>query len=1194
MHIKEITFENFKSFGRKVTIPFYEGFTTISGPNGSGKSNIIDGILFVLALSTTRTMRAEKLTDLIFKGEKADRQPKYTQVTLLFDNTNREMPIDTDEVKIARKVKVAKNGYYSYYYLNDKACQLGDIHAQLSKARVTPEGYNVVMQGDVMEIINMTPFERRKIIDEIAGVTEFDNKTDRAKNELEIVWDRTERVNIIIDEVNTQLKKLETERDHALKYQSLQKERHKYEGYAYLAKLKDSIAEQDKIVGEMEKLTQRTESLKQTLEEKNTIVAERKSRLDELNSQIMQKGEEEQLQIKKEIEELKGKISYSSTLINSAKAEIEKIDARRRQILIDIDSKNGEITQMQEKISEETLRYEGVESEIREQKTKLMLIKSKIAEIDVKFVKTRDALSTVRGEIEATRDEKNELMREQDRLIDAARRKESEISDMNREVEEAKLKSKDVDADIQDVEAEVEEFTSTIKSHNKDLSDLESNRSQIKSVVSDLEENLREAQSEYAMAAARIRATKEVGSYSNSVDAVLKAKESRQLPGIYGTVAQLGKVQGEYTTALGIAAGGGMQNVIVDSDEDAARGINYLKRNKFGRVTFLPMNKMRTGSVPPLPKLDGVIDYAIDLVDFDPKFYPAFWHIFRDTLIVDDLTTARKLMGSKKIVTLDGDSVGKSGSMTGGSINKGRSISFAAAEEEKVTKYAEIITEYEARRTKAIEKLDAVDGQLAKVNRDIAECEKEISIREMQIEEIRGRESRLKELIETSTTRISEIEAERETMRQKMKDVTSDIQEKESEIDELDVKVTALENELSGSEVPKLNADADRVESEISRLNERLRDITAEIKSIGLELEYANNKISDGRTQIKEMDESKTAHRTSITECKESTETAQSELDGKEVRIKELEDELFELKNERKKASEMFEIESAQAQRTATQLERMDNQIQALVATEKALIVQIESLKKEIEERNISIKEADEEDNREGAGDEEEDPDEDEYPSSESVRLRLESIHAAMTALEPVNMLAIAEYDAVIERLSELTSRRDVLIHEREEILSRIEKYAQHKKKLFMESFDAINENFKTIFAELSEGTGDLMLEDEEDPFAGGLTIRAQPKDKTLQRMESLSGGEKSLTSMTLLFAIQRYRPAPFYAFDEVDMNLDGINAEKMAKRIKEASKTAQFIVVSLRKPMIEAANRTVGVAMQENNITSITGVVLH
>lgn len=1174
MHIKAITFENFKSFGRKVTIPFYEGFTTISGPNGSGKSNIIDGILFVLALSTTRTMRAEKLTDLIFKGEKADRQPKYTQVTLVFDNTSRDMAFDADEVKITRKVKLAKNGYYSYYYLNDKPCQLGDIHAQLSKARVAPEGYNVVMQGDVMEIINMTPFERRKVIDEIAGVTEFDNKTDRAKSELEIVWDRTERVNIVIDEVNNQLEKLETERDHALKYQSLKEEQHRYEGYAYLAKLKDSIAEQEKMGGEMENLTQRTESLKQTLDEKNAAVAERESRLEELNTQIMQKGEEEQLEIKKEIEELKGKIAYSNNLINSSTAEIEKIDARRRQILMDIDVKNGEITQMQEKTSEEALRHDGVESEVREQKTKLMLLKSKIAEIDVKFVKTRDALSIVRGELEATRDEKNELMREQDRLIDAARRKESEINDINREIEEAKLKSKNIDDDIQDVGAEVENFTKTVETHNKDLNDLESNRSQIKSVVSDLEDELRKAQSEYAMAAARIRATKEVGSYSNSVEAVLKAKESRQLPGVYGTVAQLGKVQGEYTLALGIAAGGGMQNIVVDSDEDAARGINYLKRTKLGRATFLPMNKMRTGSLPPLPKSDGVIDYAINLVDFDSKFYPAFWHIFRDTLIVDDLSTARKLMGSKKIVTLDGDAVGTSGSMTGGSINKSQSISFAAAEEEKVTKYAAIITEYESRRSKAIEKLDAVDGQIAKVNRDIAGCEKEVSIRQMQIEEIRGREARLKELISGSTTRILEIEAERETMRQKMKDVASAIGEKESAIGELDVKVTALENELSGSEIPKLNSDADRVESEIGRLNERLRDIDAEIKSMELELEYTNNKITDGRARIEEMDESKTSYLASISECKESITTAQSELEGKEVRIKELDDELFELKNERKKAKEIFDIEQAEATRTASQLERLDNQIKALDATEHALIEQIKALKKEIEGRDIS--------------------DDEDIPSSESVRLRLESIHKAMSDLEPVNMLAIAEYDAVLERLSELTSRRDILIHEREEILERIEKYAQHKKKLFMESFDAINENFKQIFTELSDGTGELMLEDEEDPFAGGMTIKAQPKDKTLQRMESLSGGEKSLTSMTLLFAIQQYRPAPFYAFDEVDMNLDGMNAEKMAKRIKKAAETAQFIVVSLRKPMIEAANRTVGVAMQENNITSITGVVLH
>ncbi len=248
MHIKEIELQNFKSFGKKVKIPFFDDFTTISGPNGSGKSNIIDGILFALGLSNSRVLRAEKLTDLIFNASNGRKD--FAQVTIRFDNKDREMPVESDDVVITRKVRQTESGYYSYYYFNDTPVSLTDIHNYLSRAKITPEGYNVVMQGDVTRIIEMTATERRKIIDEIAGVAEFDDKKEQALNELEIVRERIERVDIILAEVDDQLRKLQQERDQALKYQSLRDEKRKYEGYVLLARLKDARNELDKITHE--------------------------------------------------------------------------------------------------------------------------------------------------------------------------------------------------------------------------------------------------------------------------------------------------------------------------------------------------------------------------------------------------------------------------------------------------------------------------------------------------------------------------------------------------------------------------------------------------------------------------------------------------------------------------------------------------------------------------------------------------------------------------------------------------------------------------------------------------------------------------------------------------------------------------------------------------------------------------------
>lgn len=306
MFIKEIEFVNFKSFGKRVKIPFYEGFTAISGPNGSGKSNIIDGILFALGLSGSKTMRAEKLTDLIFNDSKS-KQPEFAQVTITFDNTDRKAPVEADAFEISRKIKQTKSGYYSYFYFNGKSVSLTEVHELLGKAGVTPEGYNVVMQGDISQITaKMSPTERRKIIDEIAGVSEFDEKKQKSLAELDIVKEQIEKIDIIIEEVKTQLDRLSSEREHALKYRTLREEKQKYEGYLILSKLKDAKTELTNVENEIAKYETLETETEEKIKERETEQKEAETKLSALNAEIRQKGEDEQILIKKEIEEIKG------------------------------------------------------------------------------------------------------------------------------------------------------------------------------------------------------------------------------------------------------------------------------------------------------------------------------------------------------------------------------------------------------------------------------------------------------------------------------------------------------------------------------------------------------------------------------------------------------------------------------------------------------------------------------------------------------------------------------------------------------------------------------------------------------------------------------------------------------------------------------------------------------------------------
>ncbi|MCZ7403382.1 MAG: chromosome segregation protein SMC, partial [Candidatus Methanoperedens sp.] len=824
-----------------------------------------------------------------------------------------------------------------------------------------------------------------------------------------------------------------------------------------------------------------------------------------------------------------------------------------------------------EKLTEETLRKDTISNEVGDKNIQLLVVKSKIAEVDAKFSKTRDKLTEAKLALETLKNEKNELMREEDRLLDAIRRKSSEARDRALEIEDAKSKMKSADFDAANAKSGIEETNAKKQELVKDTFDLEKNRVQIKSVITDIENSLRIFQQEYARSEARLKAAAEIN-YSEPVESVLRAKKNKELPGIYGTIAELGKVDKKYSVALEIAAGARMQSVVVDNDEDAARAINYLKEKRLGRVTFLPLNKLEAGQKLPKTEKEGIIDYALNLVNYESKFGPAFWYVFRDTIVSDSLTTARRLMGGKRLVTLDGELIEKAGAMTGGTIKS--KLSFASGEEENIKKIAEQIAEYEGRRKAAVNKFEKFDEQLSRIKMEAAGFDNEITKLEMQLAEIKGRGSRFAEVLETRNKELKEIEAVRIQIKKDMDNVEENKREKDAAIDTLLEEIGKIEELLKDSQVPELNSKASGIEEEIQRLEGRLRDIEAGINAVSLERKYAQARIDETKERLVELDKKKNEHRERINGLREQIKALESELNIKNAREKELGGELLELQKRR----ETVQKEHAALRERLLDVERMQNDMErnllALYSTKDALTEQIIKLDNEIAELGIAREE--------------------EVPSSESIASRIAALTRAMEKLEPVNMRAIDEYNEVENRQKDLKSRRDILFHEREELLLRIKKYEELKKEAFMETFNGVNEQFKQVFAELSDGTGSIYLENPDEPFTGGMTIKAQPSEKTLQRLEAMSGGEKSLTALSLLFAIQQYRPAPFYAFDEIDMFLDGVNAEKVAKRIQKSAGNAQFIVVSLRKPMIEAAKRTLGVAMQENNISSITGIKLN
>lgn len=1173
MYIKEIELQNFKSFGKRVRIPFFDDFTTISGPNGSGKSNIIDAILFALGLSTSKMMRSEKLTDLIYNGN-GRKNPDFAEVTIRFDNADQELPVDEDEVMITRKIQRTKSGYYSYFYFNDRACNLSDIHTYLSKARVTPEGYNIIIQGNVANIVEMSPVERRKIIDDIAGVAEFDAKKEQSLRELEVVKERIERVDIILDEVNTRLVQLQEEREQALKYQTLRDERRRCEAFILLAKLKSVEDEFKKMLQKLDARHRKKDGLVQELTEIRGKIAEFEDKLRVLNEQIAQKGEDEQIGIKREIESIKGDIARNVQAIEFSQNETNDVEERRRRAFVEIDKTKNKIEQLMTQLTDEGVRKGGMVGRISELNDALSVAQSEIVEVDAKFADTRDRLIKLKEEMERKKSEKNELLRAKDRLLDAIRRRSSEENEAKREMENAKERISESEIEMRHIRKELKELEKNVDKMSGDISGLEGKKSALTRELSDIEKRLWEIQYEYAKAEARVKVAGEMGTHTRSVEEVLNAKKRHELSGIYGVIAELGKVNEKYSTALEVAAGSRMQCIVVDNDEDAACAIEFLKRKNAGRATFLPLNKMRSGSVRKnLAKGRGVIDYAINLVDYDAKFYPAFWYVFRDTCIVEDLDTARKLMGTVRMVTLDGELVEKSGAMTGGSKSISR-FKFAALEEEELKKLAEQITKYESRRQQLIDQIDAIDGRITSASRGTTDIDVEIAGKKRKLVELEEWSDLYEERIKASETGLKELVAEGEKSGAEINSLEDQNSKIDVEIAKIGEEIEELEGLLKESEIPALTEEAERIRAEIRRSEDRARDIDARINTIEMEKSFATARVDEIKERLNELEGHKKQLKDKIKGYREQIAVFEERLEEKMQRERELWVELADLREVRDRMLEEMSRVEVEKNDIQNNLEKVEVRIEVLETMKRDLQDQIDEINREAEACDIQEVE--------------------DVPPHDVLLENIASLKVKMEAMEPVNMRAIEEYDQVQERQHDLQTKRNILFNERNEIIDRIQRYEQMKKDTFMENFLAINAHFKEIFAQLSDGVGELVLENWEAPFAGDLSIKVKPAGKMIRRMESMSSGEKSLTALAFIFAIQRHHPAPFYAFDEIDMFLDGANVERVASVIKNASKNAQFIVVSLKESMVKSADRTIGVTIQEDNISSITGVRLN
>lgn len=1165
MRIKELEIDNFKSFRSKTTIPFLDGFTTISGPNGSGKSNIIDCILFALGLSSSRTLRAEKLTDLINNNN----QRREATVKIIFSDDNNP----GKEFEIKRKIKEGPNGYASTYYLNGHVSTLSEIHNTLSTYNVSPGCFNVMMQGDVTGIINMSPNERRKIIDELAGVAEFDRRIEQAIKEIDTVQDRIERSTIILGEIDVRISQLAQERDQALKYQKLKEEKQHLINQISLVKYTELKKSLKLIQENIHSSTKEKSELENNLINLETKIAEAKQLLDTLNQQVKIKGEDEQINLTKQSEILKGEIFRKEQTIEFAQKQIDENKHTTERAYKEINNLNETIDDTQLKIENKQEQYKIIEAQLQKENDefkRLIEESGDLTKTAQTFIEKRNKL---RKELESLEDGHSRLTRENLKWEDIANRLKNELqeleADLNNSDENKISLSERKEKLIKEISYLNEEKSACEVQANNTLNSIK----ELKSKISDIDSKIQKNYRHLMQLEANQKANEEMN-FGRSIDTILNSG----IPGIHKTLVQLGKVDREYTTALEIAMGGRMKSIVVDNEHVASEAINYLKQRNAGRATFLPLNKI-SYYVPTtkLPNADGVIDFAINLIEFDSIYKNAFFYALGETLIVDTIESAKPLMGAYRMVTLDGSLVEKTGAMTGGSINNNNTLKFSNNYNEEIKEYSKTVKELNNDKDLLLENLSEAERKMERTRQDYSNYLTQLHQKKFDLENVentlknidgtlQNKVDRVKEI----NTKLNEAELERFSIEEELDETCKNIEHIKNSIQETDSSIPADKLE----QIEELTGN---IEFEIKNLESKLRNLEAEIKKISMEKEFKQQSLDYQKEKIEQC-------KTDNIKLEEEKEKTVNEIQVIQAKVNELNDKISSLSTELKElqkqrdseAKSLFELQQSKDQKQNNIL-RIEESIIAYNQHKNVLTNQMKELIQQLKEENIDYSRAFEVNT-----------------TTEEINRAIERLTRRMESLEPVNMLAIKEYEEVQNRKDELSTKINTLTKEKDEVNNRLNGYENMKKQSFMMTFENVNENFKKIFSDLSDGEGYLVLENPEEPFKGGLTIEAKPRGKKLLRIEAMSGGEKSLTALAFVFAFQRYLPAPFYAFDEVDMFLDGVNVEKLAQMIKEQSSNAQFIVVSLRKPMLEKADRTVGVTQRNDGISKVTGVALN
>ena len=1179
MYLKSIEIQGFKSFANKLFFEFHNGITGIVGPNGSGKSNVADAVRWVLGEQRIRQLRGASMQDVIFSGTELRKPQGFAYVAITLDNSDHQLSIDYDEVTVSRRLY--RSGE-SEYMINGSACRLKDINELFYDTGIGKEGYSIIGQGQIDKILSGKPEERRELFDEAAGIVKYKRRKAIAQKKLEDEKASLVRVSDILSELEKQVGPLERQSKAAREYLQLKEELKICDANQFLLDtehIQGQLAETGKkktlLEGDLEESRKKSETVRQEYDQLETAIRQLEGAIEQERNRLNQ--------VSMEKNTLEGRISVLKEQIHTEEMNEEHLKNRREVISQDLTTKEEQLVSYEkERTHLESQNTEGLER-LEEAKKEVQNQEEEIRELEA-------LIDASKAEIIRCLNEKAELAARQQRyeaMLEQVNLRRSEVSQKllrfksDESVQEERISQENERLSLVKKELEEKQFAAQEAEDAMTEADKEVRR---------LNRRLNDTQQEYHMAHTRLESLRNLAErydgYGNSIRRVMEVRD--RIHGIHGVVADLIATRQSYETAIETALGGSIQNIVTDSETTAKQLIEYLKKNKYGRATFLPLTSIGNGQAFPKPealKEKGVIGLASDLVETKEEYQGLVRYLLGRVVVASDIDAAialaKKYRYSLRIVTLEGELLSPGGSMTGGAFKNSSNLLGRRREIEELEqacslhlKQAEIMqTELSLAEAMVQEKKDETQTLKAAAQK-LALEENTLRVTISRLEEKKDEiaESSLDLVREHGQLEIQvrEISESRQNLSENTKKLESQSSEAEKRVGETSklLENARIRRDGSSEILSGLQLSQASLSQKLDFIRENQQRIRMECKKLKEEFAALESGSGDSKEAVaKKEDEIRqiyaqienSVHQTAAYESAISHKTIQKEDTARKQR------ELFSVREEisariTELDKDMFRLQSQEEKLS----ERLEAGVSYLWSEYEMTAAEAQTLKK------------------------------DPFVSLPGLQRQIEELKARIRGLGSINVNAIEDYREVSERYNFMKNQHEDLVAAQAELEKIILELDTGMRRQFKEKFSEIRAEFDRVFKELfGGGRGTLELMEEEDILEAGIQIIAQPPGKKLQNMMQLSGGEKALTAISLLFAIQNLKPSPFCLLDEIEAALDDSNVDRFAGYLHKLTKNTQFIVITHRRGTMMSADRLYGITMQEKGVSALVSVKL-